>query len=43
MLNNASFRQFAVSGGPTNFTFSGVGSTVRMKAAILAWAMQVPQ
>ena len=38
MLNNASYRQFAVSGGPTNFTFSGVGSTVRMKAAILAWA-----
>ena len=38
MLNNASYREFAVSGGPTNFTFSGVGSTVRMKAAILAWA-----
>ena len=38
MLNNASYRQFAVSGGPTSFTFSGVGSTVRMKAAILAWA-----
>src|SRR4029077_20480356 len=38
MLNNASYRQFAVSGGPTNFTFSGVGSTVRMKSAILAWA-----
>jgi hypothetical protein len=38
MLNNASYRQFAVSGGPTNFTFSGVGNTTRMKAAILAWA-----
>lgn len=38
MLNNASYRQFSVSGGPTNFTFSGVGSTVRMKAAISAWA-----
>ena len=38
MLNNASYRQFSVSGGPTNFTFSAVGSTVRMKAAIGAWA-----
>jgi hypothetical protein len=38
MLNNTSYRQFSVSGGPTNFTFSGVASTVRMKAAILAWA-----
>jgi hypothetical protein len=38
MYNNASHRQFSVSGGPTNFTFSGVGSTVRMKPAILAWA-----
>ena len=38
MYNNASYRQFSVSGGPTNFTFSGVGSTVRMKAAISAWA-----
>ena len=33
MLNNASYRQFSVSGGPTNFTFSGVASTVRMKPA----------
>jgi hypothetical protein len=38
MYNNASHRQFSVSGGPTNFTFSGVGSTVRMKPAIAAWA-----
>jgi hypothetical protein len=38
MYNNASYRQFAVSGGPTNFTFSAVGSTVRMKAAISTWA-----
>jgi len=38
MYNNASYRQFAVSGGPTNFTFSAVGGTVRMKAAVSAWA-----
>jgi hypothetical protein len=37
MYNNASYRQFAVSGGPTNFTFSAVGNTVRMKPAILVW------
>ena len=38
MYNNASYRQFNVSGGPTNFTFAGVGSTVRMQPAIMAWA-----
>jgi hypothetical protein len=37
MYNNASYRQFTVHGGPTNFTFSGVGSTVRMQPAIMAW------
>src|SRR5437762_1344529 len=37
MFNNASYRQFNVAGGPTNFTFSGVGSTVRMQPAIMAW------
>jgi hypothetical protein len=37
MYNNASYRQFSVSGGPTNFTFSAVGSTVRMRPAIVAW------
>ena len=37
MYNNASYRQFNVTGGPTNFTFSGVGSTVRMQPAIMAW------
>src|SRR5438094_1608723 len=38
MFNNASYRQFGVNGGPTNFTFSGVGSTIRMQPAIMAWA-----
>jgi hypothetical protein len=37
MYNNVSYRQFSVSGGPTNFTFSPVGNTVRMKPAISAW------
>ena len=37
MFNNASYRQYSVSGGPTNFTFSPVGSTVRMRPAIMAW------
>ena len=39
MYNNASYRQFSVSGGPTNFTFSAVGNTVQMRAAITAWAL----
>jgi hypothetical protein len=37
MFNNASYRQFSVSGGPTNFTFSPVGLTARTQPAILAW------
>ena len=37
MFNNVSYRQFTVSGGPTSFTFSPVGSTVRMQPAIYAW------
>ena len=36
MYNNASYRQFSVS-GTTSFTFSPVGSTVRMTPAINAW------
>jgi hypothetical protein len=36
MYNNASYRQFSVS-GTTNFTFSPVGATVRMSPAINAW------
>src|SRR4029077_8951948 len=36
MDNNASYRQFTGNGGPTNFTFGGVGSTVRMQPAIVA-------
>jgi len=36
MYNNASYRQFNVA-GTTNFTFSPVGSTVRMTPAISAW------
>ena len=38
MFNNFSYRQFSVSGGPTFFNFSAVGSTVRMQPAIQAWA-----
>jgi hypothetical protein len=36
MYNNASYRQYSVS-GTTNFGFSPVGNTVRMSAAIWAW------
>jgi hypothetical protein len=38
MFNNYSYRKFSVSGGPTNFFFTPQGSTVRMQAAIEAWA-----
>jgi hypothetical protein len=38
MYNNVSYRQFAVSGGPTNFNFSPVNPTVQMQPAIMAWA-----
>src|SRR6267143_2819799 len=38
MFNNFSYRKFTVSGGPTTFNFSPVSSTVRMQAAIQAWA-----
>jgi hypothetical protein len=37
MYNNASYRRFNVS-GTTSFSFSPVGSTVRMTPAINAWA-----
>src|SRR6266540_2450821 len=37
MYNNVSYRQFFVT-GITNFTFSPLGSTVRMQPAIMAWA-----
>jgi len=37
MYNNVSYRQFTVSGGPTTFSFSSVGSTVRTQPAIMAW------
>ena len=36
MFNNASYRQFLVS-GTTNFSFSPVGNTARMQPAIRAW------
>ena len=36
MYNNASYRQYSVS-GTTNFSFSPVGDTVRMQPAIRAW------
>jgi hypothetical protein len=37
MYNNVSYRQFTVSGGPSTFTFSPVGSTFRMQPAMMAW------
>ena len=37
MYNNASYRRYTVSGGPTNFNFVGAGSTVREQPAIEAW------
>ena len=36
MYNNASYRQFIVS-GTTNFSFSAAGDTARMQPAIWAW------
>ena len=38
MYNNASYRQFTVSGSGDNYSFSPAGSTVRTKPAIMAWA-----
>ena len=37
MYNNASYQRQNVSGGPTTFSFSPVGSTVREQPAIMAW------
>ena len=37
MYNNASYQQQSVSGGPTNFSFSPLGATVREQPAIKAW------
>ncbi len=37
MFNNVSNRQFSVSGGPTTFNFSPIGSTLRMQPAITVW------
>jgi len=37
MYNNASYRQYSVS-GTTSFSFSAVGSTVQSKSAITAWS-----
>ena len=38
MYNNVSYKKFAVSGGPTNFTFNQAGNTVQMQPAIETWA-----
>ena len=38
MFNNFSYRKFSVSGGPTFFSFIPLSNTVRMQAAIQAWA-----
>jgi hypothetical protein len=37
MYNNASYKKYAVSGGPTNFVFNQAGNTVQMQPAIEAW------
>jgi len=37
MYNNASYRQFSVTGTSPPFSFSAVGSTVQMQPAIEAW------
>src|SRR5438093_5284487 len=37
MYNNASYRQFTVSGSGDSYSFSPLGSTVRMQPAIMAW------
>ena len=37
MYNNASYERYTVSGGPTTFTFTAVGTTVREQPAIMAW------
>ena len=37
MFNNVSHREFSCSGGPTVFSFSPLGLTVRMEPAIMAW------
>src|SRR5438876_5467731 len=39
MYNNASYRQFTVSGSGDSYSFSPVGATVRMRPAIAAWAI----
>ena len=38
MFNNASYQQQNVTGGPTTFSFSPIGSTQRTHPAIDAWA-----
>ena len=38
MYNNVSYQQQSVSGGPTDFNFSPIGSTVREQPAITAWS-----
>ena len=37
MYNNASYRQFSVTGTTAPFSFSAVGSTVQMQPAVEAW------
>jgi hypothetical protein len=37
MYNNASYQRYNVGGGPTTFTFSASGSTMREQPAIMAW------
>jgi hypothetical protein len=39
MYNNASYRQFTVSGSGDSYSFSAAGATVRMRPAIAAWGI----
>ncbi len=40
--NNASWKELAVTGGPTNYTFATSGSVHRMQPAITAWPALEP-
>ncbi len=40
--NNASYKQMGVTGGPTNYTFATMGSTVRGLPAIQVWPLLEP-
>jgi hypothetical protein len=37
MYNNASYRRYTVSGGPSTFSFQQAGATVQKQPAVIAW------